>query len=134
MDDLMNDKNFLRQKLRDKINAQRKSRLSKKIPKKNSETPEGIYEIVECIQEDRKRMNFPDLLAKYKTFSEEYLDIFRVASSRDMSSEEMKRLKDMLIQKAMIESGQMTLEEASSLTSEQLAKRYQPELLKQNNE
>ena len=76
-------------------------------------------------------MSFPDLLAKYKDFSEEYLEIFRVASSREMSSEEMQRLKDMLIQKQMIESGQITLEEASSMTSEQLARRYQPDLLKQ---
>ena len=129
MDDLMDDKKYLRQKLRDKLKDKKNSRQKKNIP--NKKTPNGIYEIVEAIQRDRKNMNFPDLLSKYKSFSEEYLDIFRVVSSRDMSTEEMKRLKDMLIQKEMIESGSITLEEASSMTSEQLAKRYQPELLKE---
>lgn len=131
MDDLMDDKKYLRQKLRDKLKQHKLSRnKTKRLPKKQS--PEGIYEIVKAIQHDRTRLSFPDLLAKYKDFSEEYLEIFRIASSREMSEEEMDRLKTMLIQKEMIERGDITLEEASSLTSEQLARRYQPELLKQN--
>ena len=132
MDTLMDDKNHLRQKLREKIKGKQHDRRTRKVPKKNR-TPNGIYEIVESIQNDRKQMSFPDLLAKYKDFSEEHLEIFRVASSRDMSQEEMRRLKDMILQKEMIESGQITLEEASSMTSEQLARRYQPDLLKDNN-
>jgi hypothetical protein len=132
MDDAMDDKKFLRQKLKDKIKSQRKSRLSKKIPKNKNEMPEGIYETVESIQNDRKKMNFAALLEKYKDFSEKYLDIFRIVSSKDMSEEEMNTLKQMLIKKQMIENGNLTLEEASSLTSQQLAKRYQPELLKEN--
>lgn len=128
MDDLMNDKKYLRQKLRDKIKNQKQSRnKTKRLPAKKN--PEGVYEIVQAIQKDRSRLSFPDLLAKYKDFSEEYLEIFRIASSRDLTTEEMQRLKNMLIQKEMIESGQITLEEASSMTSEQLAQRYQPELL-----
>lgn len=131
MDDLMDDKKYLRQKLRDKIKNQRQSRnKTKRLPTKKN--PEGVYEFVEAIQKDRKKMSFPDLLAKYKEFSEEYLDIFRIVSSRDLSQEEMERLKQMLIQKEMIESGQITLEEASSMTSQQLAERYQPDLLKSN--
>ena len=129
MDNLMDDKQYLRQKLREKLQEKKNSRQKKNIPSKKN--PDGVYEIVEAIQNDRKCMNFPDLLTKYKDFSEEHLEIFRVASSRDMSQEEMTRLKDMLIQKEMIESGQITLEEASSMTSEQLARRYQPDLLKQ---
>ncbi len=129
IDNLMDDRKYLREKLRNKIKGKQQSRQkSKRLPAKQN--PEGVYEIVEAIQRDRTRMSFPDLLAKYKDFSEEYLEIFRVASSREMSSEEMDRLKDMLMQKSMIESGQITLEEASSMTSEQLAKRYQPDLLK----
>lgn len=130
IDSLMDDKEHLRQKLREKLKAKRNARKkTKRIPPKKN--PQGVYEIVEAIQRDRTKMNFPDLLEKYKTFSEEHLDIFRVASSRVMDAEEMQRLKHMLLQKEMIESGQITLEEASSMTSEQLAKRYQPELLKQ---
>lgn len=132
MDDLMDDKKYLRQKLRDRIKNQRQSRnKTKRLPAKRN--PEGVYEIVEAIQKDRNKMSFPDLIAKYKEFSEEYLDIFRIVSSRDLSQEEMERLKQMLIQKDMIESGQITLEEASSMTSQQLAERYQPDLLKSNN-
>ncbi len=130
MDQLMDDKKYLRQKLREKIKNQRQARnKTKRLPKKN---PEGVYEIVEAIQKDRKTMSFPDLVTKYKEFSEEYLDIFRIVSSRDLSEEDMNRLKEMLMQKEMIESGQITLEEASSMTSQQLAKRYQPDLLKSN--
>lgn len=131
MDDLMDDKKYLRQKLRDKLKQQQKNRQKKNLP--NKKNPEGVYEIVEAIQNDRKNMSFAELLTKYKDFSEEYLDIFRVASSRDMSVEEMNRLKDMLVQRELIESGALTLEEASSMTSEQLARRYQPELLNKNN-
>lgn len=131
MDDLMDDKKYLKQKLRDKLKQQKQARnKTKRLPIKRN--PEGVYEIVEAIQKDRTKMSFPDLLAKYKDFSEEYLEIFRIASSRDMNIEEMQRLKEMLIQKEMIESGQITLEEASSMTSKQLAQRYQPELLKKN--
>jgi hypothetical protein len=132
LDNLMDDKQHLRQKLRDKIRGKQMARRTRKVPKKKN--PQGIYEIVESIQHDRTRMSFPDLLAKYKEFSESHLDIFRVASSRNMDGEEMQRLKHMLMQKEMIESGQITLEEASALTSEQLAKRYQPDLLKNNQE
>jgi len=132
MDALMDDKEHLGQKLREKIKGKQLARRTKKVPKKNG-TPDGIYETVESIQYDRKQMSFPNLLAKYKDFSEEHLEIFRVASSRDMSQEDMARLKDMILQKEMIENGQITLEEASSMTSEQLARRYQPDLLKNNN-
>lgn len=129
LDNLMDDKKYLRQKLRDKLKQQKQSRnKTKRLPTKKS--PEGIYEIVEAIQRDRTKMNFPDLLAKYKDFSDEYIDIFRVASSRDLTKEEMQQLRNMLIQKEMIERGDITLEEASSMTSEQLARRYQPDLLK----
>lgn len=127
IDDLMDDKKFLRQKLKDRLRAQKNKRQKKNIPQKKSD---GVYETVKAIQKDRIHMKFPDLLAKYKDFSDEYLEIFRIASSRTLDDEEMQRLKKMILQKEMIERGDITLEEASSLTSEQLAKRYQPDLLK----
>ncbi len=129
--DNMDDKNFLRQKLRNKIKSQKHMRnKTKRLPK--SVEPEGVYEIVQAIQKDRQNLSFQELLAKYKKFSEEYLEIFRIVSSRNLSVDEMEQLKHMIAQKEMIESGQMTLEEASSMTSKQLAQKYQPELLKKN--